>query len=92
MVANDTEILGLTPGTVGIFDSDDETLGGAFTNYEDCVAANCEQPPIDFDFAGGTLGVQRDGGGVLGAVDDAGGEMVGGRSPTFRLTRLDGCD
>lgn len=90
LVSND-QVLGLTPGTVGVYASDDPTIGGAFATYQECVAANCSDPALDFMFAGGKFGVQRDGGGVLGAIDDAGGESVGGRSPTFRLIRLDPC-
>lgn len=91
LVGNDTTVIAGAPGTVGAFVDPDPTLGGAFATYAECVAANCDTPPLDFDFAGGTLGVQRDGGGVLGAIDDLGGESEGGRSPTFRLSRLDAC-
>jgi hypothetical protein len=91
LVADDSSVLTLTPGTSGVYVDSDPTIGGAYATYAECVAANCTQPPIDFDFPGGTLGVQRDGGGTLGAVDDQGGEAMGGRSPTFRLSRLDGC-
>ena len=91
LVANDTTVIGVTPGTSGAFVDPDPMIGGAFATYEECVAANCTQPPFDFDFPGGKLGVQRDGGGALGAVDDLGGEAVGGASPTFRLSRLDPC-
>lgn len=92
LVGDGNVILGLTPGTAGVFADQDPDLGGAFKTYDECVAANCKEPPLDFDFAGGTLSVQRDGGGALGAVDDATGASEGGRAPTFRLTRLDPCD
>jgi hypothetical protein len=65
-------------------------VDGAFTSYAACVAANCSVPPLDFDHAGGKLGILRDGV-TVGAIDDVGGETQGGRSPTFRLSRLDPC-
>ena len=64
---------------------------GEAKTYAECVAFNCKLAPIDFDHSGGKLGVLRDGGGTLGAIDDATGESAGGRSPTFRLIRLDPC-
>jgi hypothetical protein len=64
---------------------------GEVATYAECVAANCQLPPVEFDFKGGKLGVIRDGGGAFGAVDDASGDSAGGRNPTFRLTRLDPC-
>jgi hypothetical protein len=91
-VSGDNMILGLTPGTVGAFVGTDLAAGeGAFATYAECTAANCQDLPVEFDFAGGTLGVARDGGGVLGAIDDSGGEAFGGVSPTFRLSRVDPC-
>jgi hypothetical protein len=48
-------------------------------------------PGTELYFAGGKLGILRDGGGVLGAIDDLGGEYEGGRSPTFRLSLLGAC-
>lgn len=78
-----------TPGTTGIF-VDPTAATTAFATYEACVEANCALAPIDFDFAGGQLAVRRDGV-FVGSIDDAGGEAVGGRSPTFRLTSLDSC-
>lgn len=74
------------PGTTGILAGEN----AAFETYEACVAANCRVPPVDFDFAGGKLAAHRDGV-LIGSVDDSGGEDVGGRSPTFRLTSLDHC-
>jgi hypothetical protein len=81
-----------TPGSVGAFVGPDLDAGqGAAPTYNDCIVANCgAATPVDFDFPGGRLGVARDGGTVLGAIDDLGRESVGGRSPTFRLTSLDG--
>jgi hypothetical protein len=88
-------ILALAPGTVGACDADT-----AFESYGDCVAANCMLPPLDFDYPGGPIAIQRNGGADLepsilfnkeGPLDDLGGETVGGRSPTYRLTKLDPC-
>ena len=64
---------------------------GAYPTYAECVAANCDVPPVDFDYAGGKLGLLREPGGALGAIDDLDGSDQGGRAPTFRLTRLDAC-
>jgi hypothetical protein len=86
-----TAVFGLTPGTVGVFPGNDPMTGGAFDTYAACVDANRNARPLDFTFEGGQLGVARDGGGVLGAVDDGIGESEGGRSPTFRLSRLEAC-
>lgn len=77
----------VAPGLAGSF-TDEKT---AFSSYAACVAANCKEPPKDFDFAGGKLGIARDLGGAAGAVDDSPGELAGGRNPTFRLSRVDAC-
>jgi hypothetical protein len=88
-----------TPGTValvpvGVISLADGYLIPAYSTYDECVAANCEPPPLDFDFAGGKLGVKSNPPSVdtasLGLVI-LGGESEGGRNPTFRLTRLDPC-
>lgn len=78
------------PGTTGIFADSQPGQSSAFLTYDECVTANCHLEPVIFEFAGGKLGVRRDGVSV-GAVDDLGGEAVGGRSPTFRLDRMDTC-
>lgn len=74
--------LAMAPGTVGTF------AGlGAYATYEECVAANMSRPGgITFSFGGGRLGLK------LESLDPltlfillAGGETVGGRSPTFAL-------
>jgi hypothetical protein len=75
-----------TPGTEG-FSVD----AGAFETHAKCVAANCSQAPLDFDFAGGKLGVTRNGGTAFAEFDDSDGSDMGGRGPTFRLSRLDPC-
>ena len=91
LVDNTGKAFAVPPGTIGSFVGGSAANGGgAYMTYAECVAANCDQPPFDFDYSGGKLGVARDGGGV-GSVDDLGGEVEGGRSPTFRLTRLDPC-
>lgn len=76
----------VAPGTAGTLAG----LDGAFADYEECVAANCSVPPVEFDHPGGKLGLLRDGV-TIGALDDLGGETRGGRNPTFRLTRIDAC-
>jgi hypothetical protein len=75
-----------TPGTDGL-----TVDTGSFETYAKCVAANCSQAPLDFDFAGGKLGVARNGGTALAEFDDSDGSDIGGRGPTFRLSRLDAC-
>jgi hypothetical protein len=87
LIGDDGNAFAFTPGTELYPDAG---IGEVYV-YADCVAANCSQAPLDFDFAGGRLGILRDGGGVLGAIDDLGGEYEGGRSPTFRLSLLDAC-
>jgi hypothetical protein len=76
------ERITMAPGTVGTF----MTLG-AYGSYEECVAANVGRPGVSFRFKGGPLGLK------LESLDPLtlfilleGGESVGGRSPTFRLT------
>jgi hypothetical protein len=67
-------------------------IGSTYPTYHECVAAYCELPPLEFDFAGGTLGLNCLS--VLvsfGVVNDLGGQSEGGRNPTYRLTRLDPC-
>ena len=67
------------PGTVGY-----ELGTGSFETFDECVAANHVLPPIDFDFAGGQLG--------LWLQDDPYSDNVagtGGRSPTWELTQVD---
>jgi hypothetical protein len=75
-----------TPGTDGL-----TVDAGTFETYAKCVAANCSQAPLDFDFAGGKLGVARNGGTAFAEFDDSDGSDMGGRGPTFRLSRLDPC-
>jgi hypothetical protein len=83
--ARKNRALVFTPGTEGL------SVPQAFDTYAHCVAANCKEPPLDFDFAGGKLGLMRNGGTVFAEFDDLDGTAVGGRSATFRLTRLDAC-
>jgi len=84
-----SEPLLTAPGTVGLFAGPGPEPYGGFATYDECVAANRAVPPVDFDFAGGALGVMDGGDGT--SSDDVPGEMEGGRNPTFELTRLDAC-
>jgi len=61
---------------------------GAFETYGECVSANCMLPATDFDFDGGVLGLHY---GSISSVVNVPGESVGGRSPTYRLSRLPAC-
>jgi hypothetical protein len=57
--------------------------------YADCVAANrAMDTPVDFDFAGGKLGVFNE---DRFPNDDLGGESDGGVSPTWKLSALSTC-
>lgn len=69
----------LLPGTVGIFQGQ-----GGYTDFEACVAANLLLPAIEFDFAGGVLGVWL-------ADSNYGDNVSGveGRNPVWKLTLLD---
>ncbi len=82
------------PGTVGVFPGDAEavSLGGAYTTFDECVAANlAHDAPVEFDFAGGKLGVWL--------LDDNYGDnlrgpdsgLEGGGSPRWTLTLLGAC-
>ena len=67
------------PGTSGYL-----VGSGGFADFDECVTANLALPPIDFDFAGGPMGVWLD--------DDPYADNVpglGGRNPTWKLTLLD---
>jgi hypothetical protein len=86
LIGADGGVLMPTPGTDG-----DSIAAGAFETYAKCVDANCGQAPLDFDFAGGKLGVARNGGTAFAEFDDSDGSDMGGRGPTFRLSRLDPC-
>jgi hypothetical protein len=57
-------------------------------DYASCVAANEGVPAVDFDFAGGQLGVIAN---DLAAGDNTTGESAGGVSPTWRITLLSAC-
>lgn len=68
-------------GTVGFWASN-----GAYSAFADCVAANLLLEPVEFDFAGGQLG--------LWVADTNYGDNVAGengRNPTWKLERLGGC-
>jgi hypothetical protein len=60
-----------------------------YSTYADCVAANkSTNAPLDFDFAGGPLGIV-----VKDALpsDNSGGETAGGVSPTWKLSLVAAC-
>jgi hypothetical protein len=75
------DVIDTLPGTEG-------TPGHA--TYSECVEENhATVAPVEFDFRGGPLGiVVKDG----FPADDVGGETENGVSPTWKLTRLSGCD
>ncbi|MBI5546747.1 MAG: hypothetical protein HY901_22925 [Deltaproteobacteria bacterium] len=80
--ASTTDMVLMPPGTVGW-----SPTGGAFNDFDDCVAANLALPPLEFDFAGGPLGVWlRD----SPYTDNQSG--VDGRNPKWQLTQLSACD
>jgi hypothetical protein len=69
------------PGTVG------HVVGqGGFADFADCVAANAALPPVEFDFAGGPLGVWLADSPVS---DNVTGED--GRNPRWSLSAIGGC-
>jgi hypothetical protein len=71
-------IVGILPGIEG----------SGVPKYADCVAASKKLPPLDFDFAGGKLGIFNN---DTVQFDDVGGESQGGTSPTWRLSLLSAC-
>ena len=78
--ASTTNVLGVLPGTVATI-----AFGvTGYLNFDDCTAANRALPPLDFDFAGGKLGLWQN--------DWAPGDnLPGARNPTWRLSRLEPC-
>jgi hypothetical protein len=72
---NDTAVVP-APGTVGFFVNQ-----GAFAAFDDCVSANQSDAPVEFDFAGGTLGLHLS---DSPYTDNVAGEN--GRNPTYRLS------
>jgi hypothetical protein len=74
----------MVPGAIGM-----PTEGAKYTTVAACVAANrAMDAPLDFDFAGGKLGLFMD---DALPGDDIGGETMGGVSPTWRLLYLGNC-
>lgn len=72
----------LLPGTVGILEG-----AGGYADFEACVQANLQLEPVEFEFAGGQLGVW--------VADSNYGDNVPGeanRNPKWRLERLGACD
>jgi hypothetical protein len=70
-------VIGALPGTAG---------APGYDTYSECVAANMSMDaPLDFDFAGGKLGLWMN---DNNPADDSGGESECGFSPTWRLSLL----
>jgi hypothetical protein len=106
MVRDDGSLIVIAPGTAGTLVVPDDCSplapgceaqfatslsdpsAGAFATYDECVTANCTLPATDFNFEGGVLGLRY---GAISSVVTVPGESVGGRSPTYRLSRLDAC-
>lgn len=77
LVGDNASPVAPAPGTVGFLDGQ-----GGFASFDACVAANVSQDaPLEFDFAGGALGLKL-------ADDPYGDNIAGenGRSPTYRLS------
>lgn len=70
------------PGIVGY-----SAANGAFAAFEDCVNANKALPPLEFDFAGGKLGVWLQ---DSPYTDNLAGQD--GRNPKWQLTLLGECE
>jgi hypothetical protein len=69
--------LGTAPGTVGFLQGQ-----GGFADFDACVSANlANDVPLEFDFAGGPIGLMLDDNPY---TDNVAGEN--GRSPTYRLS------
>jgi len=75
-VVADGVSLAPAPGTVGF-----QQGQGAFASFDECVAANQSDAPLEIDFDGGTLGLQLD---DFPYTDNVEGES--GRNPTYRLS------
>jgi hypothetical protein len=71
----------MPPGTVGW-----DPAAGAFTAFAECVTANRALPPLEFDFAGGKLGIWLQ---DSPYSDNVAGE--GGRNPRWSLAKLGSC-
>lgn len=77
VVTNGDAPVGTAPGTVGF------TLGsGGFASFDDCVSTNtASDAPLEFDFAGGVLGLRLE---DSPYADNVSGPN--GRNPTYRLS------
>jgi hypothetical protein len=82
------QALEVAPGTTGVLVGEGVEPAGAYASYSECVAANKKLPPLDLMFAGGSLGIMNAGD---SSANKTRGEDVAGRSPTYRLTRVDDC-
>jgi hypothetical protein len=69
------------PGTVGY-----AAGSGAYADFEACVAANKALPSVEFDFAGGKLGVW-----LLDSPYSDNMAGVDGRNPKWQIVRLGSC-
>ncbi len=67
--------IAVLPGNVGF-----EIGAGAFADFEACVNASRAAPPLEIDFAGGTLGVR-----LVDAPYDDNVAGLDGRSPTWAI-------
>jgi hypothetical protein len=83
------DMLVMPPGTIGYSADPSQNGGGAFVQFDDCVAANKLLAPVEFDFAGGQLGAWNNdsnpGDNVAGVSDDGGID-----NPQWSLTLLSG--
>jgi hypothetical protein len=82
LVTGDGAFVAALPGLTG------SAADSGANDYPSCVAAAKDTPPIDFDFAGGKLGVLAN---DLAPGDNTTGESAGGVSPTWRITFLSSC-
>jgi hypothetical protein len=80
--ATSADVVAVLPGTTA--------PPPGIATYADCVTSNkAKDAPLDFDFAGGKLGLFVE---DLLAGDDVGGASAGGVSPTWNLTALGACE
>jgi hypothetical protein len=88
LVGDGGALIVAAPGTSGISVGNGPFPFTAYETYDECVSANCALPATEFTFGGGVLGVRQGTGIPLAYIS---GETIGGRGPTFRLSRLDPC-
>ena len=89
LVMSNRETIAIAPGTAGVVVGEGGEPLGAYASYDECVAANLKLAPITFNTTqAGPIGVMNAGD---SSTAKSPGEAVGGRSPSYRLTRLDPC-